>query len=72
MVQKSRKEENRGDEARDDEAVMCVGSSAVAATHFSGELNVPLTFLSLHVPVLRISSVFQEQTYWLITFRMSV
>lgn len=54
-------EKHRGDEAQDDEDVMCVGSSAVAAAHFSGELNVPLTFLFPYVPVMHVSSVFQEQ-----------
>lgn len=37
-------EEKSGDEAQDNEDVVRVGSSAVAATHFCGELNVPLTF----------------------------
>lgn len=42
-----RQAEHSGDEVQDDEDVVRVGSSAGAATHFSGEFNAPLTFLSL-------------------------
>lgn len=45
-VQRIRKEENSGDGRRDNEDFTCLGSSAVAATHFSGEFNVPLTFFT--------------------------
>lgn len=45
-MQESREEERSGDEEdeEDDEDVLRVGSSAAAAAHFSGELNLALTF----------------------------
>lgn len=62
-AEKQKRREER-DEAQDNEDVVCVGSSAAAATHFSGELNVLLTFLfpCMHA-CMHGTPVFQEQKH---------